>query len=135
LSIVVVCHASPRNDFDIFTCYTPDAELAPLLDGVSEGTVVVGHTHMQLDRHAAGKRLLNAGSVGMPYGGTGAYRLLLGPQVVFQHTAYDLDQAAAAVCATDFPPAERFAATNILAPPSEAAALAAFASWGRGNEG
>ncbi len=126
IGAVLFCHASPRNDTDIFTRQTPDAELAPLLDGVDEGTVVAGHTHMQFDRHTAGKRLLNAGSVGSPYGRPGAYWLLLGPHVVFQHTAYDLDQAAAAVRATDFPRAEEFAATNILAPPSEEEALIAF---------
>jgi predicted phosphodiesterase len=32
-----------------------------------------GHTHMQFDRQAGRYRLINAGSVGMPYGQSGAY--------------------------------------------------------------
>jgi diadenosine tetraphosphatase ApaH/serine/threonine PP2A family protein phosphatase len=31
-------------------------------------TVVCGHTHMPFDRLAAGRRVVNPGSVGMPYG-------------------------------------------------------------------
>jgi len=124
---VLFCHASPRNDTDIFSRLTPEQNIAPLLDGVSERTIVVGHTHMQYERRIAGKRLLNAGSVGMPYGGTGAYWLSLGPDIEFRHTTYDLDQAAAIVRATKYPQAEDFAASNILEPPSEEQALAAFA--------
>ena len=32
-----------------------------------------GHAHMQFDRQAGRYRLVNAGSVGMPYGQSGAY--------------------------------------------------------------
>jgi predicted phosphodiesterase len=40
-------------------------------------TVVCGHTHMQFDRTVAGVRVVNAGSVGMPYEDEpGAYWLL-----------------------------------------------------------
>jgi len=41
--------------------------LAPSFAGVDSGLVVVGHTHMQFDREIAGKRVVNSGSVGMPY--------------------------------------------------------------------
>ena len=56
-----------------------------------------------MDRRTAGKRFVNAGSVGMPYGGTGAYWLLLGPDVDLRHTPYDLRAAAAAIRATGGP--------------------------------
>src|SRR3712207_7776889 len=43
--------------------------------------VVCGHTHMQFDRTVDDIRIVNAGSVGMPFAAPGAYWLLLGPDV------------------------------------------------------
>jgi predicted phosphodiesterase len=37
------------------------------LRGTAAALVVVGHTHMQYDRQEDAWRLVNAGSVGMPY--------------------------------------------------------------------
>jgi putative phosphoesterase len=74
---VLYCHASPRNDVDIFTERTPEERLAPLFEGLDVSTVVCGHTHMQYERTVAGVRVVNAGSVGMPYEEEpGAYWLL-----------------------------------------------------------
>ena len=74
---VLYCHATPRNDVDIFTERTPDAPLIPIFEGVDAAVVVCGHTHMQFERTIAGKRVVNAGSVGMPYEDEpGAYWLL-----------------------------------------------------------
>lgn len=61
------CHASPRNDVDIFTERTPEERIAFLFEGVDADVVVCGHTHMQFEREVAGKRVINSGSVGMPY--------------------------------------------------------------------
>ena len=64
---VLYCHASPRNDVDIFTELTPEERIAFLFADVDADVVVCGHTHMQFDRVVAGKRVVNSGSVGMPY--------------------------------------------------------------------
>ena len=64
---VLYCHASPRNDVDIFTERTPEERIAFLFEGVEADTIVCGHTHMQFDRTIAGKRVVNSGSVGMSY--------------------------------------------------------------------
>jgi len=64
---VLYCHASPRNDVDIFTERTPEERIAFLFDGLDGTTVVCGHTHTQFERTVAGVRVVNAGSVGMPY--------------------------------------------------------------------
>jgi hypothetical protein len=45
---------------------------------------------MQFERVIGGIRVVNAGSVGMPFGKAGADWLLLGPEIQFRHTAYDL---------------------------------------------
>jgi hypothetical protein len=69
---------------------------------------------MQFDRTIGTVRVLNAGSLGRAYGEPGAYWLVLGPRVAFCRTDYDRAQAAARICATDYPEAEDFAANNVL---------------------
>jgi putative phosphoesterase len=84
---VLYCHASPRNDVDIFTERTPEERIAFLFDGLDVATVVCGHTHMQFERTVAGVRVVNAGSVGMAYEDEpGAYWLL---DLVPRRTPYD----------------------------------------------
>ena len=95
LGRVLFCHASPRNDVDVFLESTPEERLAPLFADVVTGTVVCGHTHMQFDREIAGVRVVNAGSVGMAYEeAPGAYWALLGPDVEHRRTEYDLRAVA-----------------------------------------
>lgn len=64
---VLYVHATPRNDVDIFTERTPEERLVELFADVDADVVVCGHTHMQFERTIAGKRVVNSGSVGMPY--------------------------------------------------------------------
>jgi putative phosphoesterase len=74
---VLYCHASPRNDVDIFTERTPEESIAFLFEGLGVAAVVCGHTHTQYERKVAGVHVVNAGSVGMPYEAEpGAYWLL-----------------------------------------------------------
>ena len=84
---VLYCHASPRNDLDIFTERTPEERLAPIFADVDADVVVCGHTHSQFERVVAGKRVVNSGSVGMPYEDEpGAYWLL---DLEHRRTPYD----------------------------------------------
>ncbi len=126
LGRVLFCHASPRNDTEIFSRTTPEDRLLPVFAGVKANVVVCGHTHMQFDRTVRGTRVVNAGSVGMPFGRPGADWLLLGPGIEFRHTSYDLQLAAERVRATAYPQAEDFVQHNILQPPSEKDMLEAF---------
>jgi putative phosphoesterase len=64
---ILFCHATPRNDVDIFTERTPDERIAHLFADVQADVVVCGHTHTQFERTIAGKHVINSGSVGMPY--------------------------------------------------------------------
>lgn len=123
---VVFCHATPRNDTELFTRLTAEDRLLPVFAGIEAGTVVCGHTHMQFDRMVGSVRVVNAGSVGMPFGEAGAYWLMLGPGIELRHTAYDLEGAAERVRATGYPQAEEFALRNVLNPPSEEEMLALF---------
>jgi putative phosphoesterase len=123
---VLFCHGSPRSDEEILTAATPDKRLQAALAGVEQPIVVCGHTHMQFDRQFGKIRVLNAGSVGMPYAEPGAYWLWLGPEVTLRQTAYDLEQAAQIVRASGYPQAQAFADENILHPPTAAEAIELF---------
>src|SRR5690348_14426198 len=58
---VLFCHASPRNDMDVFTKETADDRMRTLMSGVDADVVVCGHTHMQVDRRLDRPRIVNAG--------------------------------------------------------------------------
>ena len=105
----------------------PEAALFPHFADVDAALVVCGHTHMQFDRPVGRTRVVNAGSVGMPFGEPGAYWLLLGPDIELRRTPYDLEAAADRIRMTGYPDAAEFAAKYVLAPPAQAEILAAFA--------
>lgn len=123
LGEVLFCHATPRNDTEIFTRLTPEHRLLPVFAGLDVPVVVCGHTHMQFDRTIGSIRVVNAGSVGMPFGAPGAHWLVLGPDVELRHTTYDLAEAAERIRQTSYPHAQDFAANSVLQPPSEGATI------------
>jgi predicted phosphodiesterase len=127
LGTVLFCHATPRNENECFTRLTAEDRVATMFAGVSAPTVICGHTHMQFDRRIGDIRVVNAGSVGMPFGDPGAYWLLLGPDVQLRRTSYDLRRAADRIRETDYPQADDFAARNVVQPPSQAQMLEVFA--------
>lgn len=127
LGAVLFCHATPRSETEVFTRLTSEDRLFLAFAGVSEPLVICGHTHMQFDRMIREIRVVNAGSVGMPYGEPGAYWLLLGPNVQLRHTPYDLTRAAERVRDTNYPQAQDFAANDVLQPRSERETLEIFA--------
>jgi predicted phosphodiesterase len=126
LGEVLFCHATPRSDTEIFTRLTPEDRLLPVFEGLDVPVIVCGHTHMQFDRTIGRVRVVNAGSVGMPFAEPGAYWLLLGPGVQLRRTSYDLTEAADRIRNTKYPQADDFAARNVLQPPSERETLEAF---------
>jgi putative phosphoesterase len=127
LGPVLFCHATPRSDEEVFLEDTPVEVVEPMLAGAGATVVVCGHTHMQFDRRVGSLRVINAGSVGMPYeAAPGAYWALLGRDAELRRTAYDLEGEADAIRATGWPAAEEFVRENLLAVPSRAEAHAAF---------
>jgi len=125
LGQVLFCHATPRSETEIFTRLTPADRLAPLFDNLGASVIVCGHTHMQFDRMIGSTRVVNAGSVGEPFGPPGAFWAVLGPGVQLRQTSYDLAQAAAQIRATSYPQAHE-SADAILRPPSESEILELF---------
>jgi predicted phosphodiesterase len=104
LGPTLFCHGSPRSVDERITTATPDARLEELLDGVAEPLVVCGHTHRQFDRRVGGHRVVNAGSVGLPFEGrTGAFWAVIGPDVELRRSDYDLEAARAWFAAKQMP--------------------------------
>lgn len=96
LGEVLFCHATPRDDEEIVLVDSRLDRWEEVFDGLGAGirTVVCGHTHMPFVRLAHGRLVINPGSVGMPYGRTGAHWALLGPGVDLRTTHFDLRAAA-----------------------------------------
>jgi putative phosphoesterase len=99
LGAVLVCHSTPESDDPIYTRITPDEQLVEIFSDIEADVVVCGHAHTQYDRRLpTGLRIVNPGSVGMPYEGRrGAFWAVLGPDVEMRHTEYDVEAAVAAI--------------------------------------
>lgn len=112
---VLFFHATPRDVNQIFLKTTADEKLRPLFDPLNVDLMVCGHTHLQFDRMVGSTRVINAGSVGMPFEEAGAFWALLGPGVELKRTDYDLNAAAERIRATAYPQAD-FAAKAVTTP-------------------
>ncbi len=127
LGATLFCHGSPRSDEEIITRATTEARLRDMLEGVRARVVVCGHTHMQFDRSVDGVRVVNAGSVGIPYEEThGAFWALFGPTVELRSTFYDAEIAMQRIVATRFPDIETFARERMVSPPRPDEVVALF---------
>jgi putative phosphoesterase len=109
-------HGSPRSDEEAIRSSTPEEEIRPMLKGVKQRTLVCGHTHVQFYRQVDGTRIINPGSVGLPSGAVGACWAILGPDVSFVETLYDIQGAAKRIEQSGVPYADKFAA-HIRKPP------------------
>ncbi|KIR62688.1 MULTISPECIES: metallophosphoesterase family protein [Micromonospora] len=129
LGEVLFCHATPRDDEEVVLVDSRLSRWAEVFADVPAEvrTVVCGHTHMPFARLVDRRLVVNAGSVGMPYGGPGADWALLGPGVQLRRTAFDVDAACARVAAeSDFPDAAGWADEYLRSRYSDAEALAVF---------
>lgn len=108
LGNVLFCHGTPRDDNEMFNAATPVEQIAPAFAGISEHIVICGHTHRQFDRMIGEVRVVNAGSVGMPFGGIDAEWLLLDDSVQLRRTPYDRANAVRRIMTTDYPRKNEF---------------------------
>jgi diadenosine tetraphosphatase ApaH/serine/threonine PP2A family protein phosphatase len=111
---VLYVHGSPLSDVESFAPQPEEGE-ERMLAGVSEKTIVFGHSHQQFRRAGpAGTELVNPGSVGMPLDGDprAAWALWDG-DFEFRRTEYDVERAAAAYRSMGGPFAE-WAANRVL---------------------
>ncbi|MCW3841091.1 metallophosphatase family protein [Micromonospora yasonensis] len=129
LGEVLFCHATPRDDEEVVLVDSRLDRWAEVFAGLPAevGTVVCGHTHMPFTRLVDRRLVVNPGSVGMPYGGVGAWWALLGPGVQLRRTGYDVDAACARVAAeSGFPDAAAWADEYLRSRHSDVDALTVF---------
>lgn len=129
LGPVAFCHGTARDDNEFILVDSTIEHYRAAFAGLPEQTVVIGHTHMPFDRLADNRRIINPGSVGLPYGHAGAAWAMLGPDVVLRRTRYDTRAATAVMsaCASDLPGID-FITGNVRASLGDAEVLAAFAA-------
>jgi predicted phosphodiesterase len=109
---ILAVHGSPRSDEEGIRRDTPDAELASMLSGRSYTLLLCAHTHLPLDRMVVGRRVVNVGSVGLPFDGDpgASYaRVYLEPgggyQVEFRRVTYDVEAVVSQLFVVDHPTA------------------------------
>lgn len=126
---VMFCHATPRDDEEVVLVDSRLdrwQEVFGKLDA-DVRTVVLGHTHMPFVRLVHGRLVVNAGSVGMPYGRPGAHWALLGPGVELRTTNFDVEAAITQVTQdSSYPEITSWADYFLRAQATDADALAAF---------
>lgn len=107
---VMLVHGSPRRVNEYLYEDRPDSNFERLLDLVEADVLVCGHTHLPYHKVLpSGRHVINAGSVGKPkdHDPRAGYVVLQvdkhGLRVDFSRVAYDVEQAAAAIEATQMP--------------------------------
>jgi len=110
LGTALFCHATPTSDVPILTRITPEEDVVRELGDVAADVVVCGHTHVQYDRRIGNLRLVNAGSVGMPYEDSpdARWALLGHGSVVHLQTPYDAEDGLESLAGTGFPLLEQW---------------------------
>ena len=111
--VVLAVHGSPRSDEENIKPDTPDAELAKMMGSLPYNLLLCGHTHLPLDRVVAGRRVVNVGSVGLPFdGNVGASYALVhlrpaGHYLIEQRrVAYDVEAVVGQLRRIEHPTAE-----------------------------
>jgi predicted phosphodiesterase len=123
---VTYCHATPTDNTPMTTAITPDEALVAMFG--ERGTFVIGHTHHQFDRRVGALRVVNAGSVGMPYEGEVAafWTTVVDGEPDFRRTPVDVERAIAGIRASGWEGGEEFIAENLLVAVSREEAIAHF---------
>jgi putative phosphoesterase len=129
---VLFCHGSPRSDVERMTRLSPADRLRRILADVDEKLIVCGHTHQQFDRTVDRWRVVNAGSVGMPYEGRAAafWALIDDGVPALERTDYDIDAAVAVLRASGLPDIDELVLRESLLDPADPAEVTAFLESG-----
>lgn len=130
LGDTLFCHATPRDDEEMVLVDSPISRWATVFENLPDEvrTVVCGHTHMPFARQVDRRLVVNAGSVGMPYGAPGPSWALLTPDgVQLRRSALDSTKAADRIVAeSSYPGREEWVAEYLLSNYSDTEALEAF---------
>jgi predicted phosphodiesterase len=107
---ILLVHGSPRKINEYLYEDRPDKSFERILDDIDVNVLVCGHTHLPYHKILpSGRHIINAGSVGKPKDNDSraGYITLAAEgkslEVEFIRVAYDVEQAAQAIEATDMP--------------------------------
>jgi putative phosphoesterase len=113
---LLVVHGSPRSDEEGLTVKTAAEDLENMPVGPKVAVIACGHTHVPMDRTIEGVRVVNAGSVGLPFDGDprACYAVISslaangsGPtRVELRRVAYDVEKAIAQFYVRNHPAAD-----------------------------
>ena len=111
---ILAVHGSPRSDEENMKPDTPEAELATMMPtNQSYNLLLCAHTHLPFDRVVAGRRVVNVGSVGLPFDGDprASYaKITLQPDgeylVELRRVAYDIERVVDQLYRVNHPTAE-----------------------------
>ncbi|MFB6719980.1 metallophosphoesterase family protein [Kribbella sp. NPDC056345] len=133
---VLVCHATPRDDEEVVLVDSPISRWLDVLGSVPDSirTVVCGHTHMPFVRQVDRRTVVNAGSVGMPYGAPGPSWALVTPEgVQLRRSALDREKAAHQIVQTSsYPGRQGWVDEYLLTNYSDTEALDGFRARAEG---
>jgi predicted phosphodiesterase len=124
------CHGTPADDEAVVLVDSRLDRWAEVFAGLADeiATVVCGHTHMPFVRLAHRRLVINPGSIGMPYGRSGAHWALLADGAVqLRRTDFDIERARAAIRASSsYPDVDEWTDYFLNSRASDAEALIAF---------
>ena len=105
---IYITHGSPRDE--IFEYIFPDSRdelLLTLADMAKADVLVMGHTHIPMERRIKGKIFLNPGSVGQPRDGNPKASFMIfdteSREAHFKRVSYDIDKTAKAIIEKGLP--------------------------------
>jgi putative phosphoesterase len=120
---ILAYHGSPKSFNDPITGTTPDETLRPYFENTEADLYMGGHTHEQFIRRHFTKRVMNPGSVGLPFVsnlgsnagvnlGVAEYAILEviqgEPNVTFRRVRYDVGRLEQAAKASGMPHVENW---------------------------
>ncbi len=126
---VFYCHATPTDDLPGLTIASTADRVRELFPDAS-GTYVIGHTHHQFRLVVDDLRVVNAGSIGVPWEDDVAafWTLVVDGEPQHRRTPIDVERAIREIRPSGWPRGERFIAENLRTAFSRDAAVARIES-------
>ncbi|MEW5961186.1 MAG: metallophosphoesterase family protein [Chloroflexota bacterium] len=110
--VILAVHGSPRSDEENISLETSDIEFLSMSGNIFYDLLLCAHTHIPFERIVTGRRVINAGSVGLPFDGDrrASYAVVHleahnKSRVEFRRVAYDVERVIDDLLTIDHPTA------------------------------
>jgi putative phosphoesterase len=97
---IFAAHAAPSDPlFKYLKPSTPDDELEKEVENINADVVLLGHTHLPMDKKISGVRIVNPGSAGQPRDGDprAAYAIWQDGNITLHRLEYDIEATCRAL--------------------------------------